>query len=182
MRIFWWRKKPAEKNKILVFVDFDNVFCNLKLDEVSVKMAFERIIRELTTVGEITAVFVFGTFSNIFSHLEEISNNCFYPIICPVIKDKKEPLRDINTTDETIIRFGQNILPQMPNVNCFCLVSGDKDFRPLISKAKQLRKKIIIGVATVDSLANVLIDVADKNPQTGKKMIFFLQDEPKKSP
>jgi len=167
--------KRKKRNKILVLIDWENLLINTEvpsLERFSRAMGFDQLIRQLTNIGDIANVFIFipphiaSPYTEIFQRLG------FFIILCPKIKTKEEGKKD--TVDEILIELGKKMMDQIPSLTHLCLGSGDKDFVPLIREAIQRRLKIIVAVGSLKSLATDLINLADVNPLTGQKMVYFL--------
>lgn len=175
-----WRKK--KKNKILVLVDWDNLLISSETEKIeptkfSIEAGFERIIKELTAIGEIIGVFCFLPPNNAMIWSEQIHQMGFKIIVCPRIKDKKGQDKDM--VDEILMEFGEWLINQIPNLTHLCLVSGDKDFSLFLIKAKLKGLKIIIVAANPQSLAEKIKKLADKHPLTRKKMVYLFYPEEK---
>ena len=104
-------------------------------------------------------VFVFLPPHQSMIYGEDISRAGFYIIDCPKVKGKKGEPQD--TTDETLIRFGQWAIEKL-NVTHLCIGSGDKDFSPLVRRAIRKGLRIIVAAATMHSLSDELSGLADK--------------------
>lgn len=165
------QKKPI---KILMLIDFVNLEMNLHLippERFSIADGLRRVIRTISReIGEIASVFVFTPPHSAMLWAEDLWKIGFFTVFCPTVKGKKG--EEIDTTDEILIKFAENIISQMPDLTHICIGSGDKDFTPLADKALRKGLKIIIFAGDSISLSFDLRKLADTNPETGEKMIY----------
>jgi len=172
--MFWRRGKKEKKNTILFLIDWENIIRNIisgDPENFSLSLGFDNLMKNLAQLGKIGSVFVFTPPHIAPSHLELLVKLRFFPIFCPKVKDKKGEESD--STDNMLMDFGRKMIEQMPKLTHLCLASGDKDFLPLIREAIHRGLKIIIVAGDTKSLSDELIDLADKNPATGEKMVFL---------
>ena len=162
-----------KKVKILCVIDWDNIHINVPPPEkLSITAGLDRIMKKIAQeVGEIINVFVFTPFHLALANAQAFYDETFYMILCPKIKYKKGGEQD--TTDEIISAFLQDMINQMPGLTHICLGSGDKDFcRTIRQYVMRKGLKMIIIVGDMLSLSNHLINLADINPNTDKKMVY----------
>lgn len=170
-----WFGKKSRKNRVLVLLDLENLFLNFDVpsaERFSIMDELDKLMRQLGTVGEITAVFAFASPQTVSMHLETLFRQGFYPIPCPKIKNKAG--QETDTVDSTLMDFGKKMFGQMVGLTHFCLGSGDKDFNPLLREAIRHGLKIMIVAGNLTSLARELIGLTDENPDTHRKMVYIL--------
>ena len=85
-------KRNPVVNRILVVIDGDNLFSNVIADarHYSLAKGLERLIKQLTQVGEVVGVFVFGPPDLINRNLGALQNEGFWPIPCQEKQINKE--------------------------------------------------------------------------------------------
>lgn len=168
------KKKP---NKILVVLDWDNLNINLRMplsEKFSIMTELDRVQKKITQeVGEIINVFVFASPYLIAVNSESLYNEGFYIVLCPLVRTKTGTEKK-DTADETIIKFTNDMIAQMPDITHICLGSGDKDFCRMLRGAIRKRLKIMIIAGDLTSLSDDLIELADINPTTKDKMAYIL--------
>jgi hypothetical protein len=174
--MFWKRKKGSKKKKILILLDFENIQRNIKMtatpENFSVITGFDNILKRISSeVGGISNVFVFAPPHTASLQGENFYELGFFTIFCPRVKDKKG--REIDTTDDILIKFGRKIIYQFNEYTHLCIGSGDKDFAPLVREAIRQGLKIIIIAGGLGSISSELIKLADTNPITKKKMVYI---------
>jgi len=166
----------AEENRILVLIDWDNIFINLmdalKPEQIQLSLRFDKLEKWLETIGKIWDVFVFAPPGLTPFHRKIIREHGFYFIACDKIEKGRE---QIDTVDESLIRFGKSMLNHS-DINYLCLASGDDDFIDLLKLAQKRKLKIAIATANFKSLSANLLPFADKHPKTQKKMILRLDE------
>ena len=166
------RKKREKTNKILILIDWLNISLNLYPAGQLELTNFDRFIKQISReVGEIVNVFVFAP--NLTSReWETFYKQGFYVINCPKVKTKEG--EDKDTTDELIIKFLTDVVPTISGLTHICLVSGDKDFCQALRNIMRKGLRLIIGAGDLSSLSSELIELADVNPLTHKKMVYVL--------
>jgi len=169
--------KKKRQKEILVLLDWENIKLSLDLprpEGFSLVSGFDRLMKKLGEIGKVELIYLFAP-PGISDHFLEIFYHQGINIVsCPKITPKgKGPKRD--TTDETMIRLGKELIDRVPTLTHLCICSGDKDFCGLARYAIRRGLKIIITAASKASLAPELIDLASKDPKTkGKRVIWFI--------
>lgn len=174
------KEKLRPQNKILVLIDWDNLLANMNIPQpegFSLEEGFDRLMRQLSEVGRVINVFVFGPPQTINLYLEIFRQNGFFPVVCPKLKKKKDE-QEVDTTDATLIEFGRKMIEQIPDLTHLCLASGDSDFAPFVREAIRNGLKVIIVPGSLTSLSGDLIRLASRHPETSKRMVFLFS--PKK--
>lgn len=167
------RRKPA--NKILLVIDWDNLASNMiaSVRNYSLAKGFKRLVEQLTQVGELSVVFVFGPPDSISKDLRAFHDEGFWPIPCPRETEKRTG-DSIDVVDSKIVAFVRDMLELMPDLTHICIGSGDGDFiKPLVKVSKRRGKKIMVVSGKLRSLSQELKDLADEHPLTGERMVFL---------
>ncbi len=177
----WWkswrrrrRSQREDRKKILFLIDLENLLLNAGLfppERFSLANELDRITKQITDeVGNITNTFVCSPPSQAYG--EVCYEMRFFNIACAKVRNKEG--REVDTVDQTLVEFGEQMILQIPNLTHLCLGSGDKDFSRFVRWAKLQGLKIIIVAGNLTSLSRELIELADVNPETGRKMIYLL--------
>lgn len=129
-------------NRIAVFVDAENVTSWIKNDGVTA------LINELKQLGQIIIRRAYGVWSRpqLAAHQAAINQQGFELIHC------YHPVTGKNTAD---IQMTVDVIEcawQLPNINCFVLVTGDSDFSPVFRRLREMEKEVI-GVGQHSSLS-----------------------------
>ena len=163
--------EKREKNIILVLIDWENLLINMDVrlpESFSLSSGLNKLMKWLESIGDVFGVFVFAPPHAVQGYLEIFHKYKFYTILCPKISRGT-----IDTTDETLINFGEQMIAQMRNLSHFCIVSGDRDFSLLIKSAKKQKLKIAIAAGDLKSLSEELIDLANRHPSTNERMVHI---------
>ncbi len=174
-RAWFGAKRRKKERMILVLFDWDNLQLSLdspRPEGFSLISGFDRLMEKLGEIGKVELIYLFAP-PGISDHFLEIFYHQGINIIsCPKITPKERgPKRD--TTDETMIRFGEELIDQIPTLTHLCIGSGDKDFCGLARYAIRKGLKIIITAASKTSLAPELIDLASRDPETKKRRVIW---------
>lgn len=169
-------KKKGKKNKVLVFLDFDNLYINFGPSS-SIIEELNKTLRQIAKeVGEITNVFIFAPYPSILPFGELFYKAGFFTIVCS--KTKSKDGQDKDTTDETIIKLGGKLLAEMSDLTHFVLGSGDKDFNQFLLKEVSRRGlDIAIIVSDRRSLSSEIARMIDKEPNGKEKMLYILSSK-----
>lgn len=129
-------------NRIAVFIDAENVTNWIKNDGVTL------LIEELKQLGQIIIRRAYGVWSRpqLAMHQACINQNGFELIHC------YHPVTGKNTAD---IQMTVDVIEcawQLPNINCFVLVTGDSDFSPVFRRLREMDKEVI-GVGRHSTLS-----------------------------
>lgn len=160
-------------NKVLIVIDWLNIYMNLSPIKLPSLTDLDRVQKQIAQeVGEIVNVFVFAPPHLTSLEWETFYEEGFYIIDCRSIKTKDG--KDKDTTDEILINFVKDMVARMSDITHICLGSGDKDFCKALRKTMRAGLQLMIIAGDLNSLSQDLIDVADVNPLTGKKMAYVI--------
>ena len=131
-----------KENRIAVFVDAENVTSWIKHDGIT------SLIDELIQLGQIIVRRAYGVWSRpqLAMHQAAINQQGFELIHC------YHPITGKNTAD---IQMTVDVIEcawQLPNINCFVLVTGDSDFSPVFRRLREMDKEVI-GVGRSSTLS-----------------------------
>lgn len=129
-------------SRIAVFIDAENVTSWIKQDGIS------QLLEELKSEGQLVIRRAYGVWSRpqLAMHQATINQQGFELIHC------YHPVSGKNTAD---IQMAVDVIEcawQLPNINCFVLVTGDSDFSPVFRRLRQMDKKVI-GVGQHSALS-----------------------------
>jgi hypothetical protein len=161
--------------KIVCFFDWQNLVSHsgFSIEQFSLEGGFRKIIKQLTEIGQVIAVFVLGPPAFIDADLKFLHDAGFWPISCPLRTSKKSgQLADV--VDNRLIALFRDTIEAMPGIDYICLGSGDSDFIGPVAEITHLRgKKLIIVAGSLNSLSPKLKVMADLHPRTRKPMVYF---------
>lgn len=130
------------KNRMAVFIDAENVTNWIKQNGI------QFLLDELKPLGQIVIRRAYGVWSRpqLAMHQAAINKQGFELIHC------YHPVTGKNTAD---IQMTVDVIEcawQLPNINCFVLVTGDSDFSPVFRRLREMDKEVI-GVGRHSALS-----------------------------
>ncbi|MCX6719755.1 MAG: NYN domain-containing protein [Candidatus Staskawiczbacteria bacterium] len=177
-------------NLVLLLIDWDNLFFSLYERFGADEMHLESRIKNMIKWVNVEIGGLLGGYGFVFApehlafHFQQICvKNNLKLMICPkrqLAEPKRnqktgEMITEEDTVDETIEWFARTMFYHS-QFKYICLVSGDNDFVPLLQEAIKYGIRRAIIPPTIDCLSKSkeLVDLADRNPLTLKRMILRL--------
>jgi len=162
-------------NKVLFLIDWENFLsstASIPPERFSLEAGLNRLIEKIAQeVGAIVNIFVFLPPHLVSTWGKILKKQGFFIILCPRARDKGGEERD--AVDEELIRFGINMINQIPELTHLCLGSGDQDFVPLLQEARRRGLKIVLAAGSLQSLSKEVIPFAERSP-TGGRRVYLL--------
>lgn len=175
------RKTSKQGGKVLLLIDWDNLFINLFRELRPEDVRFEERIKKMiewvhSEVGDLIGGqgFVFAHEHITYLDQQTCSKNNLKLMICP--KEKmKDREKEIDTVDENIIWFAK-LMSDHPLIRYICLVSGDSDYMEMLEEMKKKGLKIALAIPTLSSFSrlNKIALLPDLNHKK-EKMIFLIE-------
>ncbi len=143
----------TKQNTIAVFIDFENLYYS------SVNNYGEEpdlmIIRDLCEEkGGIASIQAFGDWVRFNEQIDSLQTSGIQPVFTPLSRTEK------SSADTFICVHAMKLFMQNENINTLILVSGDRDFIPLLNELRSLGKNtFLMGVP--GSISRDLVNVAD---------------------
>ena len=141
------------QNTIAVFIDFENLYYS------SVNNYGEEpdlmIIRKLCEgKGGIASIQAFGDWVRFNEQIDNLQTSGIQPVFTPLSRTEK------SSADTFICVHAMKLFMQNEKINTLILVSGDRDFIPLLNELRSLGKNTyLMGVP--GSISRDLVNVAD---------------------
>lgn len=179
--------------QVLLLLDWDNLYYGLlnrfKVGEMEIENRIGKLIKCINEeMGGLM-----GGYGYLFApehlsapHQQIFTKLGFRLFICPKRRfdkpTKNEKTGDMvmeqDTVDETIIWFAETMIGH-PNFKTICLASADNDYAPLFEELGKIGILRALAPPAINSLAKTrettrLVDLADINPATQKKMVLML--------
>lgn len=154
-----------KRKNILVLIDWENISLNIGFTpgEPSLKERLDVCIRNIAKqVGGIVDVFVFMPPHASYTWGEYLYRLGFFIIACPKVKSKTN--EEIDTVDEILLKLGERMLDRTEGLTHLCLVSGDADLLPLLTRARLKGLKTVLIAANPHSLSAKMIPLIDEGP------------------
>lgn len=142
------------EHTLAVFIDFENLALGFK--DKKVKFDISKVQERLVEKGKIIvkkAYADWGRFSEYKKHLHEAN--------IELIEIPKRVLTGKNSADIRMVVDAMDLSWSKEHINTFCVISGDSDFSPLVSKLKENGKRVI-GLGMKDSTSNLLVENCDE--------------------
>ena len=165
---------------ILVVWDWENTAKGMrekgyKWDEYDLLAGFEGVKQWWKSIGKVIKVFIFSPMHQIYGFDTAFQNQDFSIVLCPKIPDivSAGVVDYTDTTDPSLIKFGEFCLDYIPSIRYLCIGSGDKHFAPLLEKAIGQAIKIAVIIGNERSLSWQIDRLVDNHPITGRKMVHL---------
>ena len=141
------------QNTIAVFIDFENIYYS-SLNNYGEEPDL-MIIRNLCEKkGGIASIQAFGDWVRFNEKINSLQTTGIQPVFTPLSRAEK------SSADTFICVYAMKLFMQNQNINTLILVSGDRDFIPLLNELRSLGKNTyLMGVP--GSISRDLVNVAD---------------------
>jgi len=141
------------QNTIAVFIDFENLYYS-SLNNYG-EAPDLMIIRNLCEKkGGIASIQAFGDWVRFNDQINGLQTSGIQPVFTPLSRSEK------SSADTFICVSAMKLFMQNENINTLILVSGDRDFIPLLNELRSLGKHtFLMGVK--GSISRDLVNVAD---------------------
>ncbi len=150
---------------VAMFFDFENISISLR-KQSGQKPDFKRIIAWFSRFGRVVLARAYADWSNQNSLLMPLEASGFSPVFVPThANGGSKPAK--NAVDMQIAVEATAALYTHPNIKVFGLLTGDKDYLPLVRQLRSQGKKVI-ALAVQDSASTLLSDAVDE--------IFFYRE------
>lgn len=149
---------------VAVFIDFENIYISVR-NRFETNPNFESIMETCERYGRVTIARAYADWYRYPRITNALYANAIEPMYVPTYhydRDEGRTGRAIkNAVDMHICIDMMRTLYAFPNIGTFVLVTGDRDFVPLINAIRQLgHRTIVIGVA--EATASHLAQAADE--------------------
>jgi uncharacterized protein (TIGR00288 family) len=140
---------------IAIFCDFENVAIGVrdaKYDQFDVGLVLERLLDK----GKIVVKKAYADWDRYKSSRRALHEAAFELIEIPHVSYSGK-----NSADIRLVVDALDLCYTKSHVDVFCIVSGDSDFSPLVSKLRENNKKVI-GLGVKNSSSDLLIENCDE--------------------
>ncbi len=149
---------------VAVFIDFENIYISVR-NRFETNPNFESIMETCEQYGRVTIARAYADWYRYPRITNALYANAIEPMYVPTYhydRDEGRTGRAIkNAVDMHICIDMMRTLYAFPNIGTFVLVTGDRDFIPLINAIRQLgHRTVVIGVA--EATASHLAQAADE--------------------
>lgn len=137
-----------DKKNYAVFIDLENTGGNVN--------TLDRVIEKVKIRGDILIGKVYG-YQECFSGLKEILlSNTFN-----VVPSIRYGVNQKNNLDIQLVIDALEVAYTNPLIDCFCIVSGDSDYTPLVGKLKSMGK-FVLGISRSEVASNIFIKACNE--------------------
>ena len=143
-----------KEHTLAAFIDFENLALGIK-DKKS-KFLISKVLERLLEKGKIIVKKAYADWSRYSEYKRQLHESNIELIEVP-----KRALSGKNSADIRLVVDAMDLSWSKEHINTFCIVSGDSDFSPLVSKLKENGKRVI-GLGMKESTSQLLVDNCDE--------------------
>ncbi|MBE3101992.1 MAG: NYN domain-containing protein [Firmicutes bacterium] len=137
-----------DKKNFAIFIDLDNTGGK--------EITLNRVIEKVKIKGDILIGKVYG-YQEAFSELKEVLlSNTFN-----VFPSIKYGVNQKNNLDIQLVIDALDVAYTNELIDCFCIVSGDSDYTPLVGKLKSMGK-FVLGISRSEVASNIFIKACNE--------------------
>ncbi len=142
------------EHALAVFIDFENLAMgfNGRRDRFEIGRVLERLVEK----GKIVVKRAYCDWSRFGQYTGPLHESAIELIEIP-----KRSQTGKNSADIRLVVDAIDLAYSKDHIDTFCIVSGDSDFSPLVSKLKELGKHVI-GLGLANATSNLLRDNCDE--------------------
>ena len=140
---------------IAIFCDYENVAIGVreaKYDTFDIQLVLERVLDK----GKVVVKKAYADWERYKAARRPLHEAAFELIEIPHVSYSGK-----NSADIRLVVDALDLCYTKAHVDVFCIVSGDSDFSPLVSKLRENNKKVI-GLGVKNSSSDLLIDNCDE--------------------
>jgi len=146
---------PRDEAKIALFIDFDNIALGVRearYKSFEISKVLERILEK----GKIVFRKAYADWDTFGKYKRP-----FHEAGIELVDIPRKRYSGKNSADIRMVVDAMDLCYAKDHINMFCVVSGDSDFSPLVSKLKE-NDKYVIGVGVKNSSSDLLVDNCDE--------------------
>jgi uncharacterized protein (TIGR00288 family) len=141
-------------SSLAIFIDFENLA--LGFQGRRDRFEIERVLERLVEKGKIVAKKAYADWSRFASYTAPLHEAAIELVEIP-----RRSQTGKNSADIRLCVDAMDLAYSKEHIDTFVIVSGDSDFSPLVSKLKELGKRVI-GLGMQDSTSELLRDNCDE--------------------
>jgi uncharacterized protein (TIGR00288 family) len=147
------RNNGTDSHTLAVFVDFENLALGFHGRK---KFDILKVLGRLVEKGKIIVKKAYADWIR-YAEYKTVMHECAIELI----EIPKRSASGKNSADIRLCVDAIDLCYSKEHIDTFCIVSGDSDFSPLVSKLKE-NGKHVIGLGVKDSSSHLLIDNCDE--------------------
>jgi len=144
-----------EATTLAVFIDFENLALAF-YGSRSRRFEIEKVLTRLVEKGKIVVKKAYADWTRYQDYRQELHEWAIELIEIP-----KRGQVGKNSADIRLVVDAMDLCYSKVHINTFCIVSGDSDFSPLVSKLKENGKRVV-GLGMKNSTSELLIENCDE--------------------
>lgn len=140
---------------LAIFCDFENVAIgarDAKYDDFDIHLVLERLLDK----GNVVVKRAYADWSKFQSAKRPMHETAFEMIEIPHVSYSGK-----NSADIRLVVDALDLCYTKTHIDLFCVISGDSDFSPLVSKLRE-NNKLVIGIGVKAATSGLLIDNCDE--------------------
>ena len=141
-------------HSLAVFIDFENLA--LGFQNRRDRFNIERVLERLVEKGKIVVKKAYADWNRFSSYTAPLHESAIELIEIP-----RRAQTGKNSADIRLCVDAMDLAYSKDHISTFCIVSGDSDFSPLVSKLKELGKNVL-GLGMQESTSELLRDNCDE--------------------
>jgi uncharacterized protein (TIGR00288 family) len=145
---------PNHESSIAVYIDFENFA--LGFERSRKRFEIHKVLERLLEKGKIIVKRAYADWTRYRDY-----KNALHEAAIELIEVPKRSSAGKNSADIRMCVDAIDLSHSKPHIDTFCVVSGDSDFSPLVSKLKENGKRVI-GIGMKDSTSGLLVDNCDE--------------------
>ena len=131
-------------NDVAVLIDYENLYYSVTQYYVGFPN-LEQIIEAAEKYGRVASCQAFADWSQFERSLSFLLRAGIQPVFCPSRSTDPTQIQDKKSSvDPTMCVHAMKLLYTYPNIHTLLLVTGDRDFIPLVIEARQMGRKIVV--------------------------------------
>lgn len=152
--------ESIKNGDVAVIIDYDNLFYSIRAYYDSYPN-LEQVLDAASRFGRVACSQAFGDWTFFAASVPFLFRAGIQPVFCPLShRNPKDRSRAKSSVDATICVHTMKTFYTNPNIQTLVLVSGDRDYIPLVIELRQMGRKVVI-LAVGKALSSDLTEVAD---------------------
>jgi uncharacterized protein (TIGR00288 family) len=143
-----------QDSTLAVFIDFENLALGFKNSQK--KFDIDKVLERLVEKGKVIVKKAYADWSRFAEYKRRL-----HEANIELIEIPKRSMTGKNSADIRLVVDAMDLSWSKLHIDTFCVVSGDSDFSPLVSKLKENGKRVI-GLGMKDSTSSLLVDNCDE--------------------
>jgi len=148
-----------DDNDVAIAIDYENLYYSIR-NTYEAYPNLEQIVETGEKYGRVASKQAFADWTVFSKSLQLLLRTGIQPVFCPSAIAPNQRTRGKSSVDTIISVNIMKLFFTTPNIKTLILVSGDRDFIPLIVEIKQMGKQIIV-LSIASSMSSDLSQIAD---------------------